>query len=64
MKQTGTKQNTTSQQQSKSIPKSTVQKGNVTGIKKSDKSNAKGAAPSKYKIDAISKNNFDISTKK
>ncbi len=53
MKQTGSKQANTVQN-SKSIPKSTVQKS-VVSIKKNDKPGNKMAAVSKYKVDAITK---------
>jgi hypothetical protein len=62
MKQTGSKQSNTVQN-SKSIPKSTVQKS-VISVKKGDKPGNKNAAVSKYKIDAITKDNFDVSSKK
>lgn len=45
---------------SKSIPKSTVQKNNSTNKPAASNKNA----PPKYKIDAITKDNFDVSGRK
>ena len=55
MKQTGSgSKQANTVQNSKSIPKSTVQKS-VVSVKKGDKPGNKGATISKYKIDAITK---------
>lgn len=58
MKQTSTSKGNTA---SKSIPKSTI--GQRGAAKKIDR-NSSSKAVSKYKIDAITRDNFDISTKK
>ena len=60
MKQTGSKSGTI--ENTKSLPKSTVQKSSASKANKNAKS--KGPPAQKYKISAITKDNFDISTKK
>lgn len=62
MKQTGTKQNNTVQN-SKSIPKTTIQKS-VASVRKGEKLGNRSVSVSKYKIDAITKENFDLTGKK
>ena len=61
MKQTGSKSD--SVQNSKSLPKSTVQKS-VASKQPNKGAKAKGPPPQKYKINAITRDNFDIGTKK
>ena len=63
MKQTSVSTQNNTAQGSKSIPKSSLQKS-VTTAKKAEKSGAKNAPVSKYKIDAITKQNFEITSKK
>lgn len=58
MKQTGTSKGNTG---SKSISKSTAQKG--AGGKKLERNNSKNIG-NKYKIDAITRDNFDIGSRK
>ena len=60
MKQTSTSKGNTG---GKSIPKSTIGQRGAAAGKKGDK-NSGGKGSNKYKIDAITKDNFDISGKK
>lgn len=59
MKQTGSKSGTI--ENSKSLPKTTSK---PSGNKANKNAKSKGPPPQKYKMTAITKDNFDISTKK
>ena len=61
MKQTGTKTNKTN---SKSIPKNTGQKSLQSKQVSGKNSKQKGAIGQKYKINAITKDNYEISYRK
>ena len=62
MKQTGSK--SSSVQNTKSVPKSTIQKSSASKPTNKNSKGGKGVTAEKYKINAITKDNFDISSKK